>query len=93
VPGARGLTRGAGGRVQVTAIGSDRVDLRATAPGTVDLRVRFTPYWRLERGRGCVSRGPSGWTRLSLRGTGIVRLRAAFSLHRIGATSADCAVR
>jgi hypothetical protein len=90
VPGARGLARGP---ARVTAIGPDRVDLRASGPGTVDLRVRFTPYWTLRTGRGCVSRAPSGWTRLRLRAPGTVRLRAAFSLRRIGASSADCTVR
>jgi hypothetical protein len=90
VPGARGLARGP---ARVTAIGPGRVDLRATAPGTVDLRVQYTPYWTIETGRACVSRGPSGWTRLALRAPGPVRLRAAFSLRRIGARSADCSVR
>ena len=27
------------------------------APALVDLRVRFTPYWRIATGRGCVARG------------------------------------
>ena len=93
VPRARGLARSSAGRARVTAIGPDRVDLRVSAPGNVDLRVRFTPYWHLERGRGCVSRGPSGWTRLALRTAGDVSLRATFSLRRIGARSADCSVR
>ena len=30
----------------------------------VDLRVRYTPYWRLATGRGCVAPGPEGWTRV-----------------------------
>lgn len=90
VPDARGLARGP---AVVTAIGPDRVDLRASAPGVVDLRVRFTQYWHVKAGRGCVSRGSSGWTRLTLRAGGNVKLRAGFSLRRIGATSADCTVR
>ncbi|MDP9344538.1 MAG: hypothetical protein M3P44_02245, partial [Actinomycetota bacterium] len=90
VPRARGLARGA---ARVTAIGPDRVELRATGPGTVDLRVRFTPYWTIATGRGCVSPGRAGWTRLRLRTHGKVVLRAGFDLRRIGATSADCTVR
>jgi hypothetical protein len=69
------------------------VDLRAVAPDTVDLRVRFTPISTMQAWRGCVSRAPGGWTLLALLAPGIVRLRAAFSLRRIGARSADCTVR
>ena len=53
------------------------------------LRVRFTPYWALDRGSGCVA--PSGrWTRLTLRRAGTVELATRFSLGRIGATSPRC---
>ena len=31
-------------------------------PGFTLVRVRFTPYWRIARGRGCVMRGAGGWT-------------------------------
>ncbi len=87
VPGARGLARGA---ARVTAIGPDGVELRATRAGAVDLRVRFTPYWRIATGRGCVAEGRGGWTRLALRAPGPVVLRASFRPARIRATSAEC---
>ena len=54
VAGARPL---AGGAARVTAIEPERVRLTATGPGAVDLRVRFTPYWRIATGRGCVGAG------------------------------------
>ncbi|MGZ4269738.1 MAG: hypothetical protein ACXVSX_11060 [Solirubrobacteraceae bacterium] len=90
VPGARGLARGA---ARVTRITPDRVELRNARPGRVDLRVRFTPYWALVAGRGCVGRSAGGWTRLDLRGAGRVVLEIRFALRRIGTTSARCTGR
>ena len=61
VAGARPLARGA---ARATALEPERVRLAADRAGAVDLRVRFTPYWRIATGRGCVAKGPGGWTRL-----------------------------
>ena len=44
VAGARPLAARRGARDRVEP---ERVRLTATAPGAVDLRVRFTPYWRI----------------------------------------------
>ena len=33
-------------------------------PGRYLARVRFTPYWALSRGSGCVREAPGGWTEL-----------------------------
>jgi hypothetical protein len=87
VTGARPLARGA---AVATAVGDESVRLRASRAGDVDLRVRFTPYWRVAEGRGCVSRGPDGWTRVRVDGPGVVVLRTRFALSRVGATSARC---
>ncbi len=37
-----------------------RTAFEATAPGTV--RIRWTRWWRVTAGRGCVRRAPGGWT-------------------------------
>jgi len=87
VTGARPLAAGA---ARVTTIGGEHVDLRAARAGGVDLRVRFTPYWRLTRGRGCVTRGPGGWTRLRLHAPGAVRLSARFAPVRVRASTPTC---
>jgi hypothetical protein len=82
----------ASGVATLTRLGPDWLTLRARRPGTVHLRVRFTPYWELSRGSGCVA--PEGrWTRLTLRRAGPVRLATSFSLARIGATSPRCTSR
>lgn len=87
VAGARPLASGA---ARVTAIDRGRVRLAADRAGAVDLRVRFTPYWRLAAGRGCVGPGPGGWTRLRIDRRGPVVLDTRFALGRVRATSPRC---
>jgi hypothetical protein len=74
---------------RVTAIDADRVDLTAPRAGLVRLRVRWSPYWHLTRGAGCVVKD-GDWTALRLRSTGAVRISAGFALGRVGATSPRC---
>jgi hypothetical protein len=87
VAGARPLATGA---ARATALGPQRVRLAADRAGTVDLRVRFTPYWRLAAGRGCVGQGTGGWTRLRVEGPGEVEIETAFALGRVRATAPRC---
>jgi hypothetical protein len=63
--------------------------LTARRAGTVDVRVRFTPYWSIAEGSGCVE--PVGdFTALRLRKAGQVHLAIRFALGRIGARSPRC---
>jgi hypothetical protein len=87
VSAARPLARGA---ARVTTLDTERVRLAASRAGVVDLRVRFTPYWRISAGRGCVGEGPGGWTRVRVERPGPVDLRAAFALDRVRASAPRC---
>jgi hypothetical protein len=87
VAGARPL---AGGAARVTAVEPERVRLAASRPGLVDLRVRFTPYWRMATGHGCVGQGPGGWTRVHVQRPGPVVLEASFALGRVRASAPRC---
>ncbi len=79
----------ASGAATLTAMGPDWLTLRAHRPGRVQLHVRFTAYWELARGSGCVE--PDGpWTRLTLSRGGPVKLVTSFSVGRIAATSPRC---
>jgi hypothetical protein len=81
------LARGAGARV--TAMDSDTVDLDVPRAGRIVVRVRFTPYWRITRGQGCVA--PAGdWTAITVRTPGHVRIATHFALSRVHATSPRC---
>jgi hypothetical protein len=66
------------------------VTLTTPAPTTTIVRVRFTPYWKLVHGRGCVGRAPGDWTRVRLDEPGPAQLSIRFSLRRIRATSDRC---
>jgi MFS family permease len=67
----------------VTRLNGDSFTLRAPGAGSYEVRVRFTPYWALADGRGCVRRAPGGWTDVQTRGAGSVRVVIDFSLERV----------
>ncbi len=75
---------------RVTALGPHTVTLTTPKPTTTVVRVRFTPYWKLVQGRGCVGPAPGDWTRVRLDRPGIAKLSIRFSLRRIRATSDRC---
>jgi hypothetical protein len=65
---------------------SDAITLTAPAAGTGILRVRWTPYWAISTGSGCVS-SAGGWTRLNVRRGGRIRLTLRFAIGRVASTS------
>jgi hypothetical protein len=77
------------GPATLQTLGPGSLTMRARRPGTVIVHLRFTPYWTLAQGSGCVA--PDGdVTRLTLRRAGEVKLVTRLSLNRIGATSPSC---
>ncbi len=82
VEDARGLTRTASG-AHVRRLGPASFTLRATRPGPVLVRVRFTPYWRVTRGDACVERATDDWTLVRARRRGTIRVAAEFDPGRI----------
>jgi hypothetical protein len=82
-------TRIAQGAATLRSIGPNSLTLEASRPGNTLVRVRYSPYWALGEGSGCVARAGQ-FTELTLRQAGPVRLVMSFALDRIGATSARC---
>jgi hypothetical protein len=80
----------ASGPAEAVRLSTEGFSLRARAPGTVDVRVRHTPYWALVRGAGCVERGPDGFTRLRLRRGGGVRVAIRFAPGRVVSRGSRC---
>ncbi len=78
------------GVATVTRLGRDSVDLRAGGAGEALVRVRWTPYWALVRGSGCVERGPDDLVRLRIRRAGDLRLETRFALGRVFSRGARC---
>lgn len=67
----------------LSAIDTQSFTLHAPVPGRYTVRVRFTPYWALSRGRGCVARGAGGWTLVDARQAGALHVVIRFSPARV----------
>ena len=70
----------ASGPGELTAMDDDGFTLQATHPGTILVRVRYTPYWKITSGRGTVSEAEDGWTRVTADRAGKIAIDAEFSL-------------
>jgi hypothetical protein len=72
-----------GAPASMTALSSDSFTLSAPRTGAYVARVRFTPYWAITEGHGCVRRAPGGWTEVQARSAGSLHVAIAFSVTRI----------
>jgi len=79
VQGATGLADGPG---RMTAMSYDSFTVHARAAGSFLVRVHFSKYWATTHGAGCLSRGPGGWTRLTVPRAGATKVTSSFSLSR-----------
>ena len=70
---------------------SESFTLAAPAPGRYEVRLRFTPYWALSRGSGCVGEAPGGWTFVEARRAGPLHVVISFSPGRVLSHSRRCA--
>jgi hypothetical protein len=68
----------------------DSFTLRTSSAGTFTVRVRFTPYWALAAGHGCVSRAAGDWTQVRARSAGSLHVVIDFSLARVFQRGARC---
>jgi hypothetical protein len=81
----------ASGPGRLTLLGHDSFALRAVSAGRFRLRLRFTPYWTVVRGSGCVREAPGGWTSVTAHAPGTVLVGARFSLARaFGGSAGSC---
>ncbi|MGH2983043.1 MAG: hypothetical protein ACRDK5_02115 [Solirubrobacterales bacterium] len=84
------LAVGAGDLVKLTPEG---FVVDADAPGTVLVRVHWTPYWSIEQGTGCVEQSPGGYTTLDVTEPGRFRVGVDFSPLRALDGGPRCADR
>jgi len=87
VRGPRPLAEGA---ARLERLDPEGFVLTGRQPGTTLVRLRFSPYWAVLGGEGCVERGPGGWTRVRTRAPGTVTVGTRFSPGRAGATGRRC---
>jgi hypothetical protein len=74
----------------VSAISPQSITLVFSRPGAAVVRVRYSRYWALEAGHGCVARAPGGWTLVAARSAGTVRIAIRFALPRVVSSGARC---
>jgi hypothetical protein len=67
----------------LSALGVDSFTLQVPRSGSYEVRVRFTPYWALTAGFGCVREAPGGWSAITASRAGQVRVAVAFSAARV----------
>jgi hypothetical protein len=70
---------------------TDSFTLSEPRPESTTVRIRFTPYWAILDGRGCVREAPGGWTEVQTLGAGSVRIGIDFSLGRVFGHGPRCA--
>jgi hypothetical protein len=75
---------------EMTRLGQESFTVAAPRAGRYRTRVRFSPYWRIARGVGCVGRGLGGWTYVTTTRAETVDVEISFSLERIFAHGPRC---
>ena len=73
VDGAQPL---ASGPARLVTLDNDGFAVRASAPGPVLVRVRYTPFWRVTAGTARLSPAPDGWTEVTTPRAGTVAVDA-----------------
>ena len=88
VPSHEGLSPQATARL--LQVGRDSFRLLAPQPGRYEVRLRFTPYWAVTSGEGCVGEARDGWTWVHAKRPGTMRVAIRFSLARIFSRGERC---
>ena len=78
VRGSPGLVSGP---AQLVSILPDGFALNATARGPITVRIRYTAFWSVRRGRACLGATRDGWTLLSDVAPGRVEVRTTLGDH------------
>ncbi len=74
----------------LTALGHSSFTMRFASAGRTLVRLHYTRYWTVARGDACVAATPGGWTAVSARKPGVVRVVASFSLGRALGRDGGC---
>ena len=78
VRGAPGLVTGP---ARLVSVGPDRIVLDVRAPGSVTLRMRYTPNWSVVSGQACLTATGDGWIRVVSRTAGRIELAVSLVDH------------
>ena len=82
------LAAGAGSGVKLNPQG---FVANADSAGSLVVRVRWTPYWSVEEGTGCVEESSTGFTQVTVPEPGPIRIGVDFSPLRALSGGQRCA--
>jgi hypothetical protein len=68
----------------------DTFTVLARRPGRFVMHLRYSPYWAITRGTGCVSTAKGGWTKVRLRRPGVAKVGMKFSPRRVVSNGSRC---
>src|SRR4051812_3495041 len=68
----------------------DTFTVDARRPGRFVMRLRYSPYWALTKGHGCVATAKGGWTKVTLRRPGLANVGMKFSPRRVVSNGSRC---
>jgi hypothetical protein len=88
VQGAQPLLSGPG---HLASVGGESFAVDATSAGTFEMRLRWSPYWEVGTGWGCVARARDGFTRLVARAPGRIEVATRFNPLRVLEGDRRCA--
>jgi hypothetical protein len=78
------------GAAQLGRLTTEGFVLKASSTGTALVRIRWTPYWTVTEGDGCVEESPSGFTRVSVNRPGRLAVSVRFAPWRVGGSGPVC---
>lgn len=75
---------------RLSELETDGFAVTSPVSGSFEVRIRSTPYWRVETGHGCVGPSSGDWTMVVLDQPGSLRVGADFSPGARFSTDRDC---
>jgi hypothetical protein len=79
------------GAAELERLGAESFTVRVHRRGVRLLPVRWTPYWRIVDGSGCLAPSRTGWTMLHTREPGTITVHARFDVRRVVSRGRICA--
>jgi hypothetical protein len=89
VADAEGLVTGP---AELTQLGVNTAVLDVDRPGTIVLRLHWSPYWQVTSGTACLVESPEGWITVEAGQPGPLSLTATWSLTGMTGANTECAV-
>jgi hypothetical protein len=68
----------------------DSFTIDAARRGRFVMKLRYSPYWAVVSGRGCVASAAGGWTKVTLRRPGLARVAMRFAPARVVRSGPRC---